>query len=158
MPGCSSALPATTNADLRPNCAKYLIQMVSSSTSLNICSPVQAARSHPKCIGSLLASDGTDGCVGCEATPEIIEFQTIFNQLPNLLTTESSLGIVLIQDVQVTQLHPGFLKKKTYSSTIPNRNVDLVRHEDLQVLVELSHGASTVALSLEDGNLSLSST
>ena len=44
--------------------------MVSSSTSLNFCSPVQAARSHPKCIGSLLASDGTDGCVGCEATPE----------------------------------------------------------------------------------------
>ena len=52
------------------NLQNILQQIVALSTSLNFSSPAQVARSHPKCNGSLLASGGRDGCVGCAATPE----------------------------------------------------------------------------------------
>ena len=50
-----------------------ICRIVALSTSLNFSSPAQVARSHPKCIGSLLASGGRGGCVGCVATPEQLD-------------------------------------------------------------------------------------
>lgn len=58
-----------------------------------------------------------------------------------LFAAERRLGVVLLQDVEVAQLHPG----------LP------VVHKLLDVPVQLRDGAPVVALGYVDGNLALAS-
>ena len=99
---------------------------------------------------------------------DLSNIQTIRSELilsrpsnqPYLFTTKGCLGVILVQDVQITQLHPCFLENQFFfqSRFFFSKKSHLIRHEDLQVLVEFSHGAGAVALGLEDGNLPFSST
>ena len=153
LPGCSSASPGTSQ---------------SSAPLLNIfLLPAQAAHIHPKCIWFLLASDGTSGCVGCGAGPKQHSNDQIRANFKSTIKPT-----IPLHSKRLPWRNPGpGCTNHTAPSMLPREPVffsshdffspqksHLIRHEDLQVLVEFSHGAGAVALGLKDSNLSFSST